>query len=40
MIGYESFIETTGAQSPSTSPHAMPPLLSGPGGAASSTSPA
>ncbi len=40
MIGYESFIGTTGAQVSSTSTHAMPPLLSGPGCAASGTSPA
>jgi hypothetical protein len=37
MIGYESFVETTGAQASSSSPHAMPPLLSGVGGAVSGT---
>ena len=38
MIGYESSIETTGSRPSSTFPHAMPPLLSGLGGAVGSTS--
>ena len=38
MIGYESSIETTGSRPSSTFPRAMPPLLSGLGGAGSGTS--
>ena len=38
MIGYESSIETTGSRPSSTFPHAMPPLLSGLGGAVGGTS--
>jgi hypothetical protein len=39
MIRYESFVETTGARA-SSSPHAIPPLLSALGGAAGGTAPA
>ena len=37
MTGHESFAETTEAQTASTSPHAVPPLLSGFRGAVSGT---
>jgi hypothetical protein len=38
MIGYQSSIERPGSRPSSTSSHAMPPLLSGVGGAVSGTS--
>jgi hypothetical protein len=38
MIGYRSFIERAGSRASSTSPAAVPALLSGLGGAVSGTS--
>jgi hypothetical protein len=38
MTGYQSFIETSASQASSTSPHAVPALLPGVGGAVSGIS--
>jgi hypothetical protein len=37
MIGYRSSVETAASQDSIPPPHAVPPLLSGPGGAVSGT---